>query len=82
MFSRWEHIPYGQLVQIKPQTPDVDHPVGTVGKVLSEEEHGIVRHPGWVSIKPRFPGVHGCHVFVQFGKAEPELCSLSDLAPA
>ena len=78
---RWQKIPYGRPVQISKRHVTTDRLVGTVGAVLSEIEHGIAHHPGWIELA-RVPGIRGVHVLVKFGKNEPEIVNLFDLAPA
>jgi hypothetical protein len=80
--DRWAEIPYGKPVQIMYRRVATDRLVGTAGRVLTEKEHGITRHGGWVELTPNFPGIRGVHVYVRFGDSPPELLSLSDLAPA
>jgi|SRR3984885_9964531 hypothetical protein len=77
---RWSRIPYGQPVQVAREHIGA-LPIGTIGRVLKEEEHGVARCPGYVTLTPNYRGIRGVHVLVAFGGADPKMMGLYDLAP-
>ena len=74
--------PYGKPVQIRTLHICSKHPIGTVGVMLSEKDHGVTQHDGWAEMTPNFPGIRGIDFLVRFGNGNPEIVPISDLSPA
>ena len=83
-YRGWRWVPpYGQKVEIVHRYLEKDPPLGTIGHVLTEAEHGITRHPGYVTMTTDFPGIRGFHYLVRLeGEGKPRKMTRDMFAPA
>ena len=61
--TRWKKSLYGERVQVARRQVNEDPPIGTIGMVLSMQEHGIEVLCGGsvVTLTPRYEGIRGHH---------------------